>query len=664
MKKCKFCGRENQDNSNFCEFCGTRLAPNAEDIAGKPVMVNKNNPVSKQTGKMTHGEDASDFRLRKLEDIPDFSDNGHGYSANSARANLKRQIPRPGHKHRSNKKLLIIIPIVLFVIAALIAAAVIVVTSGGKNHGLDFAISKSIDILAEEVTITVGQTVELRIYSTVPHLETNYNGCVDTSWNNNKTSNGKYYLEVTGVEAGTCNLEVYDRDDAGLYDIVTIYVISSDDGAAATEAETEADTKPPVEAKRTLEVLAIKDNTVTVDGIFVGETQVITEEDTIVFTGNLSSDGAEDIYSYAAPRDGRYGFKILNINANEKVRLTVFDSSGSSLLDSWYGTGYVAMSSGKTYKIRVRQDSGYPKYTLNLYVQKPTVDISATTTVHDQVVFEDQKNDYTFTAPATGRYHFELSEYKSGVGFRMMMWDKFDNNLMDSWTESATVDLDAGETYNFQIRQDEGFGSYVLSIGFQKETVDITGVTTVYDSIEYTNQKNVYTFTAPVTGRYHFELSEYKNGVGFRMMMWDKLEYNIMDSWNGSATVNLDAGEVYSLQIRQDKGFYSYKLSIGSQKRYVDITGYDAVADAITFKDQKNVYFFTPSEAGEYTFFLTGYNANCSFKLMVWDDYEKNMMDTYSGKGTLSLEGGITYEIQVRQNENLGSYELHVEKGQ
>lgn len=474
--------------------------------------------------------------------------------------------------------------------------------------------------------------------------------------------NGKYYLEVTGVEAGTCHLEVYDRDDAGLYDIVTIYVISSDDGAVGTEAETEADTVPPVGAKRTLEVPAIKDNTVTVDGIFVGETQIITEEDTIMFTGNLSSDGAEDVYSYTAPRDGRYGFKVLNINATESVRLTVFDSSGNSLLDTWNGVGYVAMSSGKTYKIRVRQYSGYPKYTLNLYVQKPTVDISATTTVYDQVTFEDQKNDYTFTAPVTGRYHFELSEYKSGVGFRMMMWDKFANNFMDSWTESATVDLDAGETYNFQIRQEEGFGSYVLSVGFQKETIDITGVTAVYDSIEYTDQKNVYTFTAPVTGRYHFELSEYKNGVGFRMMMWDKLEYNIMDSWNGSATVDLDAGEAYSLQIRQDKSAYSYKLSIGSQKKYVDITGYDIVTDAITFKDQKNVYFFTPSEAGEYTFSLTDYNANCSFKLMAWDDYEKNIMDTYSGKGTLSLEGGITYEIQVRQNENLGSYELHVEK--
>lgn len=91
----------------------------------------------------------------------------------------------------------------------------------------------------------------------------------------------------------------------------------------------------------------------------------------------------------------------------------------------------------------------------------------------------------------------------------MLMWDKYENNIMDSWSESATVNLDAGETYEFQIRQDEKIGSYVLNIGFQKESVDLTNVTVLYDSIEYTDQKNVYTFTAHVAGRYHFELSEY-----------------------------------------------------------------------------------------------------------------------------------------------------------
>lgn len=414
----------------------------------------------------------------------------------------------------------------------------------------------------------------------------------------------------------------------------------------------------------TLPIATVTDNPLTVNGIFVGETKTIYEEDTVVFTGNLASDDARDVYSYTAPRDGRYGFEVLNISANDSVRLMVFDPSGERLLDNWSGSGYVNMKAGETYEIRVCQDDGYPTYTLNLYVQKPTVDLSTITTVYDQIAFEDQKNVYTFTAPITGRYHFELSEYMNGVGFRMMMWDKLENSVMDSWGESATVDLEAGETYDFQIRQDEDFGSYILSIGFQKETIDITGVTVVYDSIEYTDQRNVYTFTAPATGRYHFELSEYKSGVGFRMLMWDRLDNNIMDSWGESASVDLDAGETYSFQIRQDEGFHSYKLSIGSQKEPVDITGYDIITDSVTFEDQKNIYYFTPNETGKYTFVLTDHDASCSFRLMAWDNYENNIMDTYSDDGTITLESGITYEIQVRQYEGVGAYALYVEKEQ
>ena len=61
----------------------------------------------------------------------------------------------------------------------------------------------------------------------------------------------------------------------------------------------------------------------------------------------------------------------------------------------------------------------------------------------------------------------------SGTGFRMMMWDKYDSNIMDTYYEYGTVSLDAGETYELQIRQDSGISSYKLQIGFQKETFDL-----------------------------------------------------------------------------------------------------------------------------------------------------------------------------------------------
>ena len=160
----------------------------------------------------------------------------------------------------------------------------------------------------------------------------------------------------------------------------------------------------------------------------------------------------------------------------------------------------------------------------------------------------------------------------------------------------------------------------------------------------------------------NLEMSEYMSGVGFRMMMWDKYDSNIMDTYYEYGTVSLDAGETYELQIRQDSDYSSYKLKIGMQKETVDISNYDIISDSVTFTDQRNVYTFTPDESGKYKFTLTDFNADCSFRLMAWDNYDSTIMDTYYEEGTVSLESGITYEIQVRQDSSIGSYNLNIEK--
>ena len=112
----------------------------------------------------------------------------------------------------------------------------------------------------------------------------------------------------------------------------------------------------------------------------------------------------------------------------------------------------------------------------------------------------------------------------------------------------------------------------------------------------------------------------------------------------------------------QDSDYSSYKLKIGMQKETVDISDYDIISDSVTFTDQRNVYTFTPDESGKYKFTLTDFNADCSFRLMAWDNYDSTIMDTYYEEGTVSLESGITYEIQVRQDSSIGSNNLNIEK--
>ena len=421
-------------------------------------------------------------------------------------------------------------------------------------------------------------------------------------------------------------------------------------------------TKPsPEEMARSIAVPEPVYDTMDVEGIFVGETLVIPEEEPVIWEGSISGSNKEDNYTFTAPRDGRYGFNFENVMANSKLKLRIWDSRDKCLLDTVSDSSYVLMTAGETYKITVEQKNGSTQYTLRVGIQKPTTDISAATAICDQVSFNDQKNIYMFTAPIDGRYRFDLTEKNTNLTCRLLIWDKYEKEMIDTKSDGAYVVLEGGETYQIQVRQHQQLGSYTLRVYFQKETRDISGYGTVNDSTEYNDQKNVYTFTPPVTGRYRFDLTETNANTAYRLLIWDKYEKEITDTKSGGAYAVLDAGETYIIQVRQHKGTGAYKMTIGYQKESLDITGADAVYDRITFDDQKNVYYFTPSQSGDYDLTVSNSNSSCNLSLMVWDRHGKNILDTRSGKGTLSLEANETYEIQVRQHKGYDSYRFSIQ---
>ena len=185
---------------------------------------------------------------------------------------------------------------------------------------------------------------------------------------------------------------------------------------------------------------------------------------------------------------------------------------------------------------------------------------------------KEQKDVYTFTAPYDGRYRFELANVKSGVETELYVYNDLDEKLAVnpycSNGEGVTVkNLSAGETYRVIILQRKKLGEYTLKIGQQKETVDIYDITLLTDSIEYTDQRNVYSFTVPRDGRYRFKFAEMMNGFEVEMLMFNDLEETVAknsycSNGKGFTVKDLIAGDVYQIQVRQSKKTGSYTLTV------------------------------------------------------------------------------------------------------
>lgn len=402
--------------------------------------------------------------------------------------------------------------------------------------------------------------------------------------------------------------------------------------------------------------------------------------DVIRYSGNIGAEDQEDWYSFTAPYEGRYRIDVSGIQSGTDVRLYLYDELGDVVTSDTYctkGEGITGkgLEAGKTYSIKVKQDSGYSSYSLAIGMQKAPIDLTGYTAISDSIEFIDQRNVYYFSVPLTGRYRFNMSEIYSGTDVELYIFDSLGNTVAsDTYCtngDGITVrDLQAGAIYEIQVRQDNGFSGYKLSIGYQKSTVDISDYTIVNDSIEYTDQRNVYSFTVPVDGRYRFELSGMTGGTDVELYMFNYLEETVASdtyctNGDGITVKDLKAGETYEVQIRQDNGFSSYTLSIGKQKETVDISDKISISDSVEFTGQRNVYSFTAKSSGDVTITISGLESGVVVEAYVFDDLDSTVVsDTYFTNGdSITIKGcsiGEHYEIQIRQDSGMSNYTLNI----
>lgn len=479
------------------------------------------------------------------------------------------------------------------------------------------------------------------------------------------------------IDAETGELETTEEDEENISEQSTVSVTEESASAKITDSETQE--KETSQENRIINIPSIEKHTQTIDSI-PQNTISIDDAEIISYNDSLTDDGSEFVYSFVAKYDGYYRANISELQSGTSVKLYLYDMAGNTISYDKYcynNEGITAcLSAENEYVIKVTQDSGFSSYALSINMQKETTDVSSYTEVLDSVKFKDQRNVYMFTAPRDGKYRFGLSEMMSGTVVELYVF----NDLMETLArdtycvngEGLTLNnLKMGETYQIQIRQDEGFSSYALLIGEQKESVDITELTEVTDSIEFIDQTNVYIFKVPVDGRYRFEIAGMKSGTVTELHMFDKLNNDVASdkscqNGRGITVRNLKAGDEYKIQVRQKTGLSSYTLLIGKQKETVEIENKCVINDSIEFIDQRNVYSFGPDLSGNTTFTISGMKSGTAVEFYIYNELGETIAsDSYYMNGdSLSIENvpaNSNYTIQIRHHQGMSNYTLKVE---
>lgn len=305
-----------------------------------------------------------------------------------------------------------------------------------------------------------------------------------------------------------------------------------------------------------------------------------------------------------------------------------------------------------------------------IYTANPVQFITYSGTIKDN----NDTDTYSLTASANGHHRFDLKDMINGFIAKLYVYDSSGNNVGGTSSiengRGITCTLEKGHTYSIEIKSRNGAGNYNLIIGQPKDAVEITTKDVVYDSIEYSEQLNYYTFTAPIDGIYRFDMSDMINGFNVKLYVYDALEYQVGGfsciGNNQGVTVTLKAGETYTLQVVQRDNLGSYTLTVRRQQPVQDISDVNNFRGTITYQDQDNEYIYTPSYTGAYNFTLQNMVSGFEVKFYIYDalGYQVAGRSSIGNGGTMTadLNAGERYTIHIIHRFGFNDYEVNISK--
>lgn len=289
---------------------------------------------------------------------------------------------------------------------------------------------------------------------------------------------------------------------------------------------------------------------------------------------------------------------------------------------------------------------------------------------------DHDKDSYEVTPAISGRYSASLSGMGSSARISFDVTDASNTTIAHSfWGGSwghgngggLAFNLKPGQTYTVTAIALEGRGPYQVSIGHQKEYTDVSEATGVIDSMQFFRQVNGYTFTPTETGVHRFELSGMLSGARSKMYVFNQLGQEKSSGVVGNTqglTLELEAGERYTILLEQNSGYGVYTLNVGHKKPSVDISGKTTIADKMQYGKQYNTYTYTPKFTGDYQFEISGMPSGAKVSMIAFNQFGGRMGSTGAvgngGKLPLHLKSGETCTIAVQQSTGLVPYHLRI----
>ena len=428
---------------------------------------------------------------------------------------------------------------------------------------------------------------------------------------------------------------------------------------------------PTVDPARVLDVPMIDQ---TVYDVAANTSSATTVSPAIVerYSGAIYEKKQQDSHWFVADQTGTYFFGLEDIPEGYVYRISMYNAAGNRVDSSTYTNGRgmsQKLKAGESYNIVV-EEAGYTgTYTLIIGHQTPLVDANYFTEYNDSIVFKKQVNNYSFTAPNTGDYTFSLNNVPEGFSYRIRLYNA-GGYQMDSGSyqngRGITTNMTRGQTYTISVEYIEHLGSYTLSIGKQKSTLDVTPYFLVNDSIQYRKQTNVYTLTAPYTGTYYLGFRNLSEGVGYRLRVFNEggNQMEVSSCFNNQGrALSFKAGQTYTINVEYLEHTGTYTLVVGKPKPTLDITDFEQINDSIQYGKQVNTYTFTAQRSGTYRFVLSNMEQGKSCYLRIYNAGGTSINNGAYSNGkefSVNLTAGESYTLAVERNDYSGGYTLTI----